>query len=106
MSSILQHFFFFFLEKKPNLKTFFRSVFSYREVAHTHWILQEALKAGGPAGHTLLWDPPVGSDTREASVAVQAALAAASLQLHAAVFYTSHAEHTSQKSQSHPEKSQ
>lgn len=76
------------------LTKIFKSLFSYREVAHTHWILQEAFKAGSPAGHTLLRDSPVGSDTREASVAVQAALAAASLQLHTAVVYTAHAEHT------------
>lgn len=60
-------------------------LFSYREVAHAHGILEEPLEAGGPAGHALLRDASVAAPSWKAAVAVQAALAAASLQLHTAV---------------------
>lgn len=53
---------------------------AYREVAHTHGILEETLKAGGPAGHTLLRSASVACSWKTA-ITVQAALAAAALQL-------------------------
>lgn len=57
----------------------------YREVAHAQRILEEAFEAGGPAGHTLLWNPPVAARSWKTAIAVQAALAAASLQLDSTV---------------------
>lgn len=59
--------------------------FSYREVAHAHRILEELLEAGGPAGHTLLRDTSIAAPSWKAAIAVQAALAAASLQLDSTV---------------------
>lgn len=58
---------------------------SYREVAHTHWILEETLEAAGPAGHALLREPSVAACSWKTAITVQAALAAASLQLDSAV---------------------
>lgn len=58
---------------------------SYREVTHTLRILEEALEAGGPAGHTLLWKPSMAARSWKTAIAVQAALAAASLQLDSTV---------------------
>lgn len=43
---------------------------SYREVAHTHWILEETLEAGGPAGHALLWDPSMAARSWKTAIAV------------------------------------
>lgn len=59
--------------------------FSYREVAYAHRILEEPLEAGGPAGHALLGPASVAAPSWKAAVAVQAALAAASLQLDSTV---------------------
>lgn len=59
--------------------------FPYREIAHTHRILEEPLEAGGPAGHALLWDPSMAAPSWKTAIAVQAALAAASLQLDSTV---------------------
>lgn len=69
--------------------------FSYREVTHTHWILQEAFKAAGPAGHALLRHPSVGANTWEAAITIQAALAATSLQLDSTVICRLHSMHRS-----------
>lgn len=63
----------------------FKKNFPYREIAHTHRILEEPLEAGGPAGHALLWDPPMAAPSWKTAIAVQAALAAASLQLDSTV---------------------
>lgn len=43
---------------------------SYREVAHTHWILEETLEAGSPAGHALLWDPSMAARSWKTAIAV------------------------------------
>lgn len=59
--------------------------FPYREIAHTHRILEEPLEAGGPAGHALLRDPSMAAPSWKTAIAVQAALAAASLQLDSTV---------------------
>lgn len=59
--------------------------FSYREVAYAHRILEEPLEAGGPAGHALLRDTSMAAPSWKTAVAVQAALAAASLQLDSTV---------------------
>lgn len=59
--------------------------FTYREVAHTHWILEEPLEAGGPAGHALFQDPSMAACSWKTAITVQAALAAASLQLDSTV---------------------
>lgn len=64
---------------------FKKTNFPYREIAHTHGILEEPLEAGGPAGHALLWDPPTAAPSWKTAIAVQAALAAASLQLDSTV---------------------
>ncbi len=61
--------------------------FSHREVAHTHWILEEPLEAGGPAGHALLWNPSMAACSWKTAITVQAALAAASLQLDSTVVW-------------------
>lgn len=52
---------------------------AYRKISHANRILEEPLKAGGPAGHALLLKPLV------TAIAGQAALAAASLQLDSTV---------------------
>lgn len=58
---------------------------AYREVAHAHRILQQTLEAGSPARHTLLWNPSKAACSWKTAIAVQAAVAAASLQLDSTV---------------------
>lgn len=66
----------------------------YREVAYAHRILEEPLETGGPAGHSLLWDPSVAAPSWKTAIAVQAALAAASLQLDSAVICKASSMHS------------
>lgn len=63
----------------------YETFLSYREVAHPHWVLEEAFEAGGPAGHSLLRDPSQAARSWKTAITVQAALAAASLQLDSTV---------------------
>lgn len=58
----------------------------YREVAHSHGVLQQPLEADGPAGHSPLGVAPVALDAGQAGIAVQTVVAAAALQLHAVQF--------------------
>lgn len=58
----------------------------YREVADSHGVLQQPLKAHSPAGHSPLSVAPVALDAGKAGITVQTVVAAAALQLHAVQF--------------------
>lgn len=69
-------------------------VMCYREVADSHRILQQSLKADGPAGHSSLSLAPKALDAGQAGIAVQTVVTAAALQLHAVQFWFRTITHT------------
>lgn len=61
-------------------------LWQYREVADSHGVLQQPLKADRPAGHSPLSVAPVALHAGQTGITVQAVVAAAPLQLHAVEF--------------------
>lgn len=67
----------------------------YREVANSHGVLQQSLKADSPAGHSPLRVAPVALNAGQAGITVQTVVAAAALQLHAVEFCSHKQAHKS-----------
>lgn len=67
----------------------------YREVANSHGVLQQSLKADSPAGHSPLSVAPVALNAGQAGITVQTVVAAAALQLHAVEFCSHKQAHKS-----------
>lgn len=96
VESLLPQFWTIFLHKEQRTnwtnKMFSHTVFSqrnfistYREVTHTHGVLEKPLEAGGPAGHPLICGSPMAAGPWKTAIAGQAAMTAASLQLDSTV---------------------